>query len=52
MEHHFWHEKWEANDLAFHRMDYNPVLDIPAGSSETEVKGHICPQFAYRLRVR
>ena len=39
MEHQFWHEKWEANDLAFHRMDYNPVLVdnwpvlyVPAGS--------------------
>ena len=39
MEHQFWHEKWEANDLAFHREDFNPVLvdnwpvlDVPAGS--------------------
>ncbi len=39
MEHHFWHEKWEANELAFHLADYNPVLvdnwprlAIPAGS--------------------
>lgn len=26
MEHQFWHEKWEENDLGFHRDDYNPVL--------------------------
>lgn len=26
MEHQFWHEKWEENDLGFHREDYNPVL--------------------------
>ena len=39
MEHQFWHEKWEANDLAFHREDFNPVLvdnwpllGVPAGS--------------------
>ncbi len=39
MEHHFWHEKWEANELAFHQQDFNPVLvnrwpglSIPAGS--------------------
>ena len=37
MEHQFWHEKWEADDLGFHRDDFNPVLlrhwgdlDIPA----------------------
>ena len=39
MEHQFWHEKWETNDLAFHREDFNPVLvnnwpvlDVPADS--------------------
>ena len=39
MEHQFWHEKWETDDLGFHQEDYNPPLlrhwhglDIPAGS--------------------
>ena len=38
MEHQFWHDKWEADDLGFHQDDYNPLLlrhwrslDIPAG---------------------
>ena len=38
MEHQFWHEKWETDDLGFHLENYNPVLlrhwhslDIPAG---------------------
>ena len=39
MEHQFWHEKWEINELGFHQDDFNPplvkhwrTLDIPAGS--------------------
>ena len=39
MEHQFWHEKWETDDLGFHQEEYNPPLlrhwhslDIPAGS--------------------
>ena len=37
MEHQFWHEKWETDDLGFHQEDYNPPLlrhwhslDVPA----------------------
>ena len=26
MEHQFWHDKWEANDLGFHQDDFNPLL--------------------------
>ena len=39
MEHQFWHEKWEINELGFHQDHFNPplvkhwrTLDIPAGS--------------------
>ena len=39
MEHQFWYEKWEINELGFHQDDFNPplvkhwrMLDIPAGS--------------------
>ena len=39
MEHQFWHEKWEINELGFHQDNFNPplvkhwrTLDIPAGS--------------------
>ena len=39
MEHQFWHEKWETDDLGFHQEDYNPPLlrhwrglGVPAGS--------------------
>ena len=38
MEHQFWHEKWEKNQIPFHRSDVNPVLTnnwralaVPAG---------------------
>ena len=38
MEHQFWHEKWEENQIPFHRGDVNPVLtnnwralEAPAG---------------------
>ena len=27
MQHSFWHQKWESNDIAFHRSEPNPLLD-------------------------
>ena len=39
MEHQFWHEKWEENEIPFHNSEFNPVLTtnwpalkVPAGS--------------------
>lgn len=26
MEHSFWHQRWESNDIAFHRSEPNPLL--------------------------
>lgn len=41
MEHQFWHEKWEADDLGFHRDDFNPVLLRNWHSLDTRAGGKI-----------